>query len=302
MNTNLFQIHDEVKAALAEGKAVVALESTIVSHGMPYPDNVKMQLEVHELIRELGAVPATIALMDGRICIGLDDDQIERLGTAQGVVKTSVRDIPRVLSANQIGATTVAATAYAADQAGIRFFATGGLGGVHRGAAETFDISADLPALAQYDVCVFSSGVKSILDIPKTLEYLETSGVPVYGFETDRYPGFYVRDSGQPIESVDAEGLVALLRTKEQLGLKHSVAVAVPIPAEHELDREKMEATIHTALKEADAAGIAGKPVTPFLLSKIKESTGGTSLASNIALMKNNAAVAAKIAVAFHAR
>lgn len=302
MNTNLFLIHDEVKAALAEGRAVVALESTIISHGMPYPENVKMALEVDQLIREQGAVPATIALMDGYICIGLSPEQIERLGTAENVVKASERDIPRVLSAKQIGATTVAATAYAAHQAGIRFFATGGLGGVHRGVQETFDISADLPALAKYDVCVFSSGVKSILDISKTLEYLETSGVPVYGYETDRYPGFYVRDSGLPIESINQEELVRLLATKDQLGLQYAVAVAVPIPESHALERETVEELIAGALKEAEAVGIAGKPITPFLLAKIKENTGGTSLVSNIALMKNNATVAAKAAVAYHAR
>lgn len=294
------KINDEVSAALAANKPVVALESTIISHGMPYPDNVSMALEVEELIREQGAVPATIAIMDGKICIGLTREEIERLGTDKNVFKASYRDFPKVLALGMVGATTVAATAYAAELAGIRFFATGGLGGVHRGVNETYDISADLPTLAELNICIVSAGVKSILDIPKTLEYLETSNVAVYGYETDRYPGFYVRDSGNAVEKIEKDELVKLLRAKEQLGLKGSVSVNVPIPAEAELDPVLVENTIAKALEEADGLGISGKAVTPFLLSRIKETTKGQSLKSNIKLMKNNAKTAAQIAVAFH--
>ncbi|CAH0120097.1 MULTISPECIES: pseudouridine-5'-phosphate glycosidase [unclassified Paenibacillus] len=297
---SFLKINEEVQQALAASKPIVALESTIISHGMPYPDNVKMALDVEELIREQGAVPATIAIMDGKICIGLSKEEIERLGTDQNVFKASIRDFPRVLSGNLIGATTVAATAYAANLAGIRFFATGGLGGVHRGVNESYDISADLTLLADCPICIVSSGVKSILDIPKTIEYLETLGVPVYGYETDRYPGFYVRDSGHSVEKIELNELVDLLKVRDEMKFRYAVSVAVPIPEEAELDPQLVETTITEALKEAEQKGISGKPVTPFLLSKIKETTGGKSLDSNIKLMKNNAKTAAKIAVAFH--
>ncbi|WP_055106233.1 pseudouridine-5'-phosphate glycosidase [Paenibacillus ihumii] len=294
------KLNEEVKTALAEGKPIVALESTIISHGMPYPDNVKMALEVEQLIREEGAVPATIAIMDGKICVGLSKEEIERLGTDKNVFKASIRDIPKVLALGMVGATTVATTAYAAELAGIRFFATGGLGGVHRGVNETYDISADLPTLADLNICIVSSGVKSILDIPKSVEYLETFGVAVYGFETDRYPGFYVRDSGLPVEKIEKEELVKLLKVKEELQLKGSVSVTVPIPVEAELNPQLVESTIAKALEDAGGLGINGKEVTPFLLTRIKESTGGQSLQSNIKLMKNNALTAAQIAVAYH--
>lgn len=297
---DLLRINEEVKAALDESKPIVALESTIISHGMPYPDNVSMALEVEELIRKEGAVPATIAVMDGNICIGLSEEEIRRLGNSEDAIKTSIRDLPRVLAEKKVGATTVAATAYCADLAGIRFFATGGLGGVHRGAEETYDISADLSTLANCNICIVSAGVKSILDIPKTLEYMETLGIPVYGYETDRYPGFYVRDSGQPVEQISKDELVGLLKTKEELGLTRSVVVGVPVPEESELDPNLIEKTISDALLEANRSGISGKDVTPFLLSKVKDKTGGESLKTNIALMKNNAKTAADIAVAYH--
>ncbi len=294
------KINEEVSAALAAGKPVVALESTIISHGMPYPDNVSMALDVEQLIRENGAVPATIAILDGKIHIGLNKEEIERLGTDKNVFKASFRDFPKVLALNMMGATTVAATAYAAELAGIKFFATGGLGGVHRGVNETYDISADLTTMASLNICIVSAGVKSILDIPKTLEYLETIGVAVYGYETDRYPGFYVRDSGNPVEKIGKDELVKLLKVKEKLGLKGCVSVNVPIPEEAELDPQLVESTISKALEEAEGLGISGKAVTPFLLSRIKESTKGQSLQSNIKLMKNNAKTAAQIAAAYH--
>jgi len=293
------EIREEAAAALAAGKPVVALESTIISHGMPHPENVATALEVERIVRENGATPATIAILDGKIRVGLTPDEIERLGSGRKVHKATIRDIPKLLALNLEGATTVAATAYAAQLAGIRFFATGGLGGVHRGASETFDISADLAAMASLNVCIFSAGVKSILDIPKTLELMETLGIAVYGYETDRFPGFYVRDTGYPVEKIGPDELVKLLKVKEKLGLGGCVSVNVPVPAEHELDPELVEATIASALEEAHRKGISGKEVTPFLLARIKESTGGRSLAANIALVKNNAATAARVAAAF---
>ena len=292
-------IREEAAAALAAGKPVVALESTIISHGMPHPENVETALEVERIVRENGATPATIAILDGKIRVGLTPDEIKRLGSGRKVHKATIRDIPKLLALNLEGATTVAATAYAAQLAGIRFFATGGLGGVHRGASETFDISADLAAMASLNVCIFSAGVKSILDIPKTLELMETLGIAVYGYETDRFPGFYVRDTGYPVEKIGPDELVKLLKVKEKLGLGGCVSVNVPVPAEHELDPELVEATIASALEEAHRKGISGKEVTPFLLARIKESTGGRSLAANIALVKNNAATAARVAAAF---
>lgn len=293
------KIDDEIAEALASGKPVVALESTIISHGMPHPDNVATALEVERLVRETGAYPATIAILEGKIRVGLTREQIERLGSGEKVYKATIRDLPKLLALNMTGSTTVAATAYAAQLAGIKFFATGGLGGVHRGASETFDISADLTALANLNVCIFSSGAKSILDIPKTLELLETLGVAFYGYETDRYPGFYVRDSGNPVERIGKEELVKLLRVKEQLGLGGCVSVNVPVPAEDELDPRIVESTIARALEEAGEQGISGKAVTPFLLARIKESTQGRSLQANIALIKNNAVTAAQVAVAY---
>ncbi|MBE3595754.1 MAG: pseudouridine-5'-phosphate glycosidase [Hydrogenibacillus sp.] len=302
---SLLAIHPEVAEALARGFPVVALESTIISHGMPYPDNVRTALDVERVIRAAGAVPATIALLDGKIRIGLSEDDIERLGssgsggTGSGAVKASVKDIPRVLAAKEIGATTVAATAHAASLAGIRFFATGGIGGVHRGAEETFDISADLVALSRTKICIVSAGVKSILDIGKTLELFETLGIPVYGFETDRYPGFYVRDSGYSVEAIDLPTLVALLKIQDELDLRHAVHVAVPIPEAEALDPAFVEETIRQALREAERQGIAGKAVTPFLLSRLVEQSGGKTLQANIALIKHNAETTAKIAAAY---
>jgi len=299
---SLLSVSEEIQSAIKEGKPVVALESTIISHGMPYPENVKMALEVEQLIRDEGAIPATVAILDGKIKVGLTKEEIERLADAEKVVKASIRDIPSILAKGIIGATTVASTAFAANLAGVRFFATGGLGGVHREVAETLDISADLMALANCDVCVVSAGVKTILDIPKTLEALETLGVPVYGYETDYYPGFYYRHTDLKVERVTKEELAKALHIKDKLQLRQCVHVAVPIPEEHAIDKHFIESIIENALQEAKTQNVTGKHVTPFLLSKIKDQTAGTSLKSNIALMKNNAKVAAQLAVEFSKR
>ncbi|MFA1821508.1 pseudouridine-5'-phosphate glycosidase [Virgibacillus oceani] len=294
------KINEEVQTALDEGKPVVALESTIISHGFPYPQNVELAMEVEKTIREEGAIPATIAIIDGHIHVGLTEDEIELLGKSPDAFKTSIHDIPKVLSSKQTGATTVAATMYAAELAGLRFFATGGLGGVHYGVNESYDISADLLTLAKTKVCVVSAGVKSILDIPKTVEYLETNGVPVYGYETDKYPSFYTRDSGLPVQKIDKQSLVQLLKTQDDLNMNHAVSVVVPIPEEEELEPEVIDKTIKEALKEADENGISGKQVTPFLLSRIKDQTEGKSVKANFALMINNARTAAQIAKEYY--
>lgn len=293
-------ISEEVQNALDKGMPVVALESTIISHGFPYPKNVELAVEVEEAIREKGVTPATIAILDGHIHIGLTKDEIELLGNSPDAFKTSIHDIPKVLASKQTGATTVAATMYAAELAGIRFFATGGLGGVHYGVNESYDISADLPTLAKTKVCVVSAGVKSILDIPKTVEYLETSGVPVYGYETDKYPSFYTRDAGLSVEKIDKTTLAQLLKTQDELNLNNAVSVVVPIPEEDELDPELINNTIKEALEEANQKGVSGKKVTPFLLARIEEQTKGSSVKANFSLMINNAKTAAEIAKEYH--
>jgi pseudouridine-5'-phosphate glycosidase len=290
----------EVAAAIKRAQPVVALESTIISHGFPYPENLEMAQSVEAIIREEGAVPATIALLDGKIHIGLTEDALYRVATDPDVVKTSIRDLGKVLAMRKVGATTVASTVFVANQVGIRFFATGGIGGVHRGASSTFDISADLQVLAKCNVCVVCSGVKSILDIPATLEYLETLGVPVYGYETDRFPAFYTRDSGMAVESINIRELVDILRIQEELGLNHSVIVAVPIPKEVEMEPSRIEHTIQTALAEADQNGIRGKEVTPYLLAAVHAATQGKSVRANLGLIQENARIAARIARVYH--
>ncbi|MBB6455075.1 pseudouridine-5'-phosphate glycosidase [Salirhabdus euzebyi] len=295
----MLKFSDEVREALDQKKPIVALESTIISHGMPYPENVEMASTVEEIIRQEGAVPATIAIMDGFIKIGLTPEEIERLATEKGVVKTSIRDLPGVLASKQTGATTVATTSYAANEAGIRFFATGGLGGVHRNVAEHLDISADLITLAKCNICIVSAGVKSILDIPKTLELLETLGVAVYGFETDRYPGFYFQDTGIPVPSGSVQQLANIMKVKEHLSLEQAIHVAVPVPTEDAMDKQFIQGIIDEALVEADEQHVSGKDITPFLLAKIKDKTGGDSLKANISLVKNNAKIAAQIAVRY---
>ena len=292
------QVHPEVKKAIEAGEPVVALESTIISHGMPYPKNVEMAKNVSKIIRENGAVPATIAIIDGVLKVGLTEEEIEFLGTSKDVVKASRRDLPFIISKKLTGATTVATTMILADLAGVRVFATGGIGGVHREAEKTFDISADLQELANTNVAVICAGAKSILDIGLTLEYLETNGVPVVGFGTDEFPAFYTRRSGFGVDyRVDSSMEVATaLKAKWDLNLKGGMVIGNPIPTEHEMDYDTITNAIESALKEAEEKNIAGKKVTPFLLDKVKTITAGKSLDSNIELVYNNARVAAQIA------
>lgn len=292
------EIHPEVKKAVEAGQPVVALESTIISHGMPYPKNVEMAKNVSKIIRENGAVPATIAIIDGVLKVGLTEEEIEFLGTSKDVVKASRRDLPFIISKKLTGATTVATTMILADLAGVRVFATGGIGGVHRGAQETFDISADLLELANTNVAVICAGAKSILDIGLTLEYLETNGVPVVGFGTDELPAFYTRRSGFGVDyRVDSSMEVAeALKAKWDLNLKGGMVIGNPIPEEFEMDYDTINNAIESALKEAEEKNIGGKNVTPFLLDKVKTITDGKSLDSNIQLVYNNAKVAAQIA------
>ena len=294
-------VAEEVAVALRNGEAVVALESTIISHGMPRPQNVETALRVERTVREGGAVPATIAILGGRLKAGLTADEIRYIGEqGEAVTKTSRRDIPFVVSRNQDGATTVAASMIIAALAGIRVFATGGIGGVHRGVTETMDVSADLDELARTDVAVVCAGVKSVLDIGRTLEYLETKGVPVVGFRTDSLPAFYTVSSGFPVDyRVDtAAEVAAALNVKRATGLSGGMVVANPIPVEHALDDDEISVVIDEAIREMGRLGITGKDTTPFLLARIAERTGGRSLAANIELVVNNARLAAEIATA----
>ena len=296
---SLLHFSEEVLAARAAGKPVVALESTIISHGMPYPQNVQTAREVEQIIRDGGAVPATIAIIDGKICVGLSDAQLEQLGNTEGVLKVSRRDLPYVLSQKKLGATTVAATMICADLADIRVFVTGGIGGVHRGAQTSFDISADLQELAHTSVAVVCAGAKSILDLPLTLEYLETHGVPVVSVGQAQFPAFFTRESGlnADFQLDDAVALADFISTKWQLGLSGGVVVANPVPEAHAMPKAEIDAMTEQALREADEQGVCGKAVTPFLLARIKQLTGGRSLDTNIALVKNNAVLGAELAV-----
>lgn len=291
-------VHPEVKKALAEGLPVVALESTIISHGMPYPKNIEMAKTVSKIIRENGAIPATIAIIDGVLKVGLTTEEIEFLGTSKDIVKASRRDLPFIISKKLNGATTVATTMILANLAGVKVFATGGIGGVHRGAQETFDISADLQELANTNVAVICAGAKSILDIGLTLEYLETNGVPVVGFETEEFPAFYTRKSGFGVDyKVESSLEVAsALKAKWDLNLKGGMVIGNPIPKEFEMDYDTINNAIESALKESEEKNIAGKKVTPFLLDRVKTITDGKSLDANIELVYNNAKVAAQIA------
>ena len=292
-------INPVVKAAIEAGKGVVALESTIISHGMPYPKNVATALEVERIVREYGAVPATIAIMDGRIKVGLTAEEIEFLGNSHDAVKASRRDIPFILVKGLTGATTVASTMIIASLAGIKIFATGGIGGVHRGAQDTFDISADLQELAKTDVAVVCAGAKSILDIGLTLEYLETQGVPVVGYGTDELPAFYTSKSGYGVDyRVDTvKELAEALQAKWDLSLHGGVVITNPIPEKYEMEPAVINEAIASAVKEAEEKRIKGKESTPFLLAKVKELTEGASLDSNIQLVYNNAKLGAQIAV-----
>ena len=295
-------LHPEVAAALADGRPVVALESTIIAHGMPFPRNVETALAVEAEVRAQGAVPATIAVVDGRLRAGLAQAEIEAFGRAgPGIAKASRRDLPFLLAQRRTGATTVAATMIVAALAGIRVFATGGIGGVHRGAETSFDVSADLQELAQTPVAVVCAGAKAILDLGLTLEYLETHGVPVIGYGTNRLPAFYTRDSGFALEHRldDPEAVARVMHAQWQLGLKGGLVIANPIPAALEMPRAVIDAAIVQALAEAAAQGIHGKASTPFLLDRVATLTGGHSLDSNIALVLNNARLGAWVAVAF---
>jgi pseudouridylate synthase len=302
--SRFLDVAPEVQSALNSGGAVVALESTIITHGMPHPQNVATAREVEAVVRKNGAVPATITIIEGRIKIGLSNAELDWLGTAKNVMKLSRADLPYAVASRRHGATTVAATMICAHLAGIRIFATGGIGGVHQGVETTMDVSADLDELARTPVAVVCAGAKAILDLPRTLEYLETRGVPVVGYQTDRFPAFWSRTSDLPVplrlDSTDA--LSDLIRAKEALGLGGGVLVANPVPANDEIPADEMKAFIDAAIAEAKASGIAGKAVTPFLLSYLFEKTGGRSLATNIALVKNNAALAAQLAGSFARR
>ncbi|CAM3408726.1 pseudouridine-5'-phosphate glycosidase [Nocardioides dubius] len=297
----MLTLTDEVAAALRDGRPVVALESTIISHGMPYPQNVEMAREVEEIVRQNGAVPATIAILDGVPRIGLTPDDLEVLASHPDVAKVSVRDIPYVMARGTHGATTVAATMRFAALAGIKVFVTGGLGGVHRGAPESFDISADLTEFSTTDVAVVSAGVKSILDIGLTLEKLETLGVPVLVEGSDEFPSFYSRSSGHaaPMRVDGAEQIAAVMKAKWELGIAGGVVVAHPIPEADEIPAEEIGGIIEQALADMDALGIHGKEATPYLLGRIVEITGGASLTANIALVRANARLGAAIAVAY---
>jgi pseudouridine-5'-phosphate glycosidase len=289
----------EVEAALAAGRAVVALETTIVTHGMPWPENFETALAVEAIIRDGGAVPATTAVIDGKIRVGLDRATLEKLARGGDILKLSRADLAYGLSSGRTGALTVAATMIAAELAGIKIFATGGIGGVHRGAEESFDISADLTEFSRTAVTVVAAGPKALLDLPKTLEMLETLGVPVVCYRSDAFPAFWSRSSGlpAPIRLDAAKDIADFLLAREALGLDGGVLVANPVPAEAEIPAAEIAGHIDAALREAAATGVSGKAVTPFLLDAIYRSTGGRSLTTNIALVKNNARLAAEIAV-----
>ncbi|HHX52104.1 MAG TPA: pseudouridine-5'-phosphate glycosidase [Erysipelothrix sp.] len=292
----------EVKDALDNNKPVVALESTIISHGMPYPKNVEMANRVEDIIREQGAVPATIAIMDGQIKVGLTPEDLEILATRKDIAKVSRRDLASVLSSKALGATTVAATMICANLAGIKFFVTGGIGGVHRGYEEFMDVSADLEELAMTPVTVICAGAKSILDLPRTLEYLETKGVPVIGFKTNELPAFFTRtsDVGVPLQMDTTKEIAEFVKTKELLELSGGNLVVNPIPEEHQLEREVIDAWIAQAINESVEQDVLGKDVTPFLLARIVELSEGKSLEANIQLVYNNAKVGARIAKDYH--
>lgn len=300
--TSMISYSTEVQQAMEGKKPIVALESTIISHGMPYPQNVETARMVEQIIRDNGAVPATIAIMDGKIKIGLSDEELELLGNSPGVSKVSRRDIGQLIATKKIGATTVAATMICAELAGIRVFATGGIGGVHRGAETTMDISADLEELSNTGVAVVCAGAKSILDIGLTLEYLETKGVPVIGYQTDKMPAFYTRSSEFDLtfRSDDAAELAQVLKAKWDLGITGGAVIANPIPAEHALEESFINGIIAQAMAEANENGVSGKEVTPFLLGKVKELTEGKSLVANIELVKHNAKVGAELAAAYN--
>lgn len=293
-------INSIVKTAIMQKRPVVALESTIISHGMPYPQNVKTALMLEDIISKAGAVPATIGIIDGEIIVGMSPEQIEQFGKRKGVRKVSRRDLPVVIAQKRWGATTVAATMIIAEKAGIEVFVTGGIGGVHRNAATTFDISADLEEFAMTDVTVVSSGAKAILDLPLTLEYLETKGVTVLSYHSDEFASFYSRESGLKIEDriESADEAAAIIKSKRDLKLKGGILISNPVPQGQAMPKAEIDRAIDEALSKAEANGITGKEVTPFLLKEIANITKGKSLATNIELIKNNALLGAEIAKA----
>ena len=296
------RVSPEVEAALREKRPVIALESTIISHGMPYPQNVETAYRVEQIVREHGAVPATVGIVDGVGVVGLSKEEIEEMGKrGQTIPKVSRRDLPVVMAEKSWGATTVATTMILAAKAGVEFFVTGGIGGVHRGAQETFDISADLEELGRTNVTVICAGAKAILDLKLTLEVLETKGVPVLGYQTEELPAFYTRSSGLKVEYAikDAEDAARIVKAKRDLGLDGGILITNPIPEEYSMDPSVINKAIDEAIAEMDEKGIHGKECTPFLLAKIADITGGNSLDSNIRLVFNNAAVGSEIAKAY---
>jgi pseudouridylate synthase len=300
--SDLVVLGAEVAAALAEGRPLVALESTVVTHGLPHPEGVAAAAEMADEVRRAGAVPAIVGVLDGRLRVGLGPEELARLATAPGVAKLNLGNLAAHLASGGAGSTTVAATLLAAARAGIRVFATGGIGGVHRGSSETGDVSADLPALARFPVAVVCAGAKAVLDLPKTVEALETLGVPVLGFGTDAFPAFYRRDSGLAVDRrFDDVGALAAAVTAHFRLLGTGVVVANPVPAEHELPRETYEAALAGALADADAAAVRGRDVTPFLLERMRRRTEGRSVFSNRALLAHNARLAGALAAALPA-
>ena len=296
---HLIELHPDVKAALDSNKPVIALESTIISHGMPYPQNIEMAKKVEDIVREGGATPATIAIMDGKIKVGLDEASLEKLGNSEGVAKVSRRDLAEIVATKRIGATTVASTMICAEMAGIKFFVTGGIGGVHRGVEDTMDISADLDELGKTDVAVICAGAKSILDLDRTMEYLETKGVPVIGYKTDVLPAFFTRTSDIKLNTTadSTEEIASIIKAKHDLELGGGTVIANPILESDELPKEYIDKIVMEAVQEAEEKGIGGKDSTPFLLGKIVEKTEGKSLDANIKLVYNNAKVGTQIAV-----
>jgi pseudouridylate synthase len=294
------RVSDEVREAIASGRAVVALESTIIAHGLPQPDNLRVAGEIEDAVRSAGAVPATIAVLDGEVRVGLDADALKRIGAGEAVAKCSVRDLPVVCARGGDGATTVAATAHLAVRAGIGVFATGGIGGVHRDAAASFDESADLMALGRLPICIVCAGVKSILDVGATLERLETLGVTVLGFRTDQLAGFYLTDSGHPVpwRVESAAEVAAIMRAREDVGAPGAVLVANPLPPAEQLDPQLHQRVLDEALAAGADMGIHGKAITPFLLDRLRRDTEGESLRANVRLVLRNAALAGEIAVA----
>lgn len=297
----IISISQEVKEALDSNQPVVALESTLIAHGFPYPQNYNLAIELEEQARKAGVIPATIAIMNGKIKVGLSRDEVEYIATSREVHKASLRDLPVLVAKNLNGGTTVATTMQVAEMVGIKVFVTGGIGGVHLNGEKTLDISADLQALARYKVVVVCAGAKSVLDLPKTRERLETLGVPVLGYQSDKFPAFYLRDSGLSVDyRVDSpEEVVNIMKVKEELDIPGGLVVTTPVPEDAELDREIYEEILRKLIKETEEKKVTGKEVTPYLLKRLKEETGGESVKTNIALIKNNLTVGCRIASSF---